>query len=49
MYQLSQTTNKTKRNPFFSAGLKKTEGTPSLRLFTKSTEPKTKFEDEEEE
>ena len=36
MYQLSQTLHKTKGNPFFSAGLKKTEGTSSLRLFSKS-------------
>ena len=35
MYQLPQTLHKTKGNPFFSAGLKKTEGTSSLRLFSK--------------
>ena len=35
MYQLAQTLHKTKGNPFFSAGLKKTEGTSSLRLFSK--------------
>jgi len=35
MHQLSQTLHKTKGNPFFSAGLKKTEGTSSLRLFSK--------------
>ena len=31
MYHLPQTTHKTNGNPFFSAGLKKTEGTLSLK------------------
>ena len=37
MHQLAQTPLKTKGNPFSSAGLKKTEGTWSLRLFSKLT------------
>ena len=38
MHQLAQTPLKTKGNPFFSAGLKKTEGISSLRLFSKQEE-----------